>query len=141
MRTFLRSLWRGLLSDLGLLRSSRPVYQYDVEILQAVRDLAIREQRSEDEVTAELLSLALIQKDTNEVKQRTWNSLSYREQQVAALTCLNSTNRQIAARLRISPTTVASHMRSVLYKFNLHSKSELRQSLSDWDFSAWKDVR
>ncbi len=141
MRAFLRSLWRGLLSDLGLLRSSDRVYQYDAEFLDAVRDLAILEQRSEAEVTAELLSLALAQKDANEVKLRTWASLSYREQQVTALTCLNYTNRQIAARLRISPSTVASHMHSVLYKFNLHSKSELRQSLSNWDFSAWKDVR
>ncbi len=141
MSNLLRSLWRGLLSDLGLLRSSRRVYEYDAELLQAVRDLAIREQRSEDEMTAELLSFALVQKDANEGKLRTWNSLSYREQQVTALTCLNFTNRQIAARLRISPATVATHMRSVLYKFNLHGKSELRQILSDWDFSAWKDVR
>jgi DNA-binding CsgD family transcriptional regulator len=141
MKYFLSSLWRGLLSDLGLLSSSRRIYQYDAELFQAVRDLAIQEQRSEEEVTAELLSMALVQKDANEEKMRYWHSLSHREQQVATLACLNHTNRQIAARLGISPATVATHMRNVLYKFNLRSKSELRQALSHWDFSAWNDGR
>jgi DNA-binding NarL/FixJ family response regulator len=141
MRDFLRSLWQGLLSDLGLQRASLRRFPYDEEILQAVRALAMREQLSEAEVTARLLSQALAQKDENEAMQRCWGSLSDREQQVAALTCLNYTNRQIAARLGIAPTTVATHVRNVLYKFNLHSKVDLRQALSNWDFSAWRDGR
>jgi DNA-binding NarL/FixJ family response regulator len=141
MRAFLRSFWRGLLSDLGLQRASLRHFPYDEEILQAVRALAMREQLSEAEVTARLLSQALAQKGENEAMQRCWGSLSDREQQVAALTCLNYTNRQIAARLGIAPTTVATHVRNALYKFNLHSKVELRQALSNWDFSAWRDGR
>jgi DNA-binding NarL/FixJ family response regulator len=141
MRAFLRSLWQGLLSDLGLQRASLRRYPYDEEILQAVRTLAVREQLTEAEVTARLLSQALAQKDENEEMQRCWRSLSGREQQAAALTCLNYTNRQIAARLGIAPSTVATHVRNTLYKFGLHSKAELRQALSDWDFSAWRDVR
>ncbi len=140
MSNMLQSLWRGLFSNLGLLHSTDRVYQFDTELLQAVRDLAIREQRSEDEVTADLLSLALLQKDANEIRLRYWNSLSYREQQVVALTCLNYTNRQIAARLQISPMTVATHIRNVLYKLDLHSKSELRHTLSAWDFKDWVDA-
>ena len=140
MSNMLQSLWRGLFSNLGLLRSTDRTYQFDTELLQAVRDLAIREQRSEDEVTADLLSLALLQKDANEARLRYWNSLSYREQQVVALTCLNYTNRQIAARLQISPMTVATHIRNVLYKLDLHSKSELRHTLSAWDFKDWVDA-
>jgi DNA-binding CsgD family transcriptional regulator len=50
---------------------------------------------------------------------------------------LNFTNRQIAARLQITPETVKTHVRNVLHKFDLHSKAELRRSLADWDFSAW----
>jgi DNA-binding NarL/FixJ family response regulator len=130
-----------LLSDLGLLHPSGRVYLHDAELLQAVSDLATQEQRSLDEAAAELLSLALAQKDAHASRLRTWDSLSSREQQIAALTCLDCTNRQVAARLRISPATVASHVRNVLYKFNLHSKAELRQALSDWDFSAWVDTR
>ena len=141
MRTFFQSLWRGLLTDLGILRSSRRIYQYEAEFVETVRDLAVRERRSEAEVTAELLSLALEEKDASAVKMNRWRSLSNREQQVAALSCLNYTNRQIAAHLGIAPTTVASYVRNVLVKFDLHSKVELRQALSDWDFSAWEDTR
>jgi two-component system nitrate/nitrite response regulator NarP len=63
--------------------------------------------------------------------------LSPREQQVVALTCLNLTNRQIAAKLVITPETAKTHVRNILRKFNLHSKVELREALSDWDFSDW----
>jgi DNA-binding CsgD family transcriptional regulator len=56
---------------------------------------------------------------------------------VAALTRLNFTNRQIAARLMITPETAKTHVRNVLRKFDLHSKAELRRALADWDFSAW----
>jgi hypothetical protein len=31
-------------------------------------------------------------------------------------------------------------MRKVLTKFKLHSKTELRQVLSGWDFRAWRDT-
>ena len=66
-----------------------------------------------------------------------WQMLSPREQQVAVLTCQNFTNRQIAARLMITPETAKSHVRNVLRKFGLKSKAELRRALADWDFSAW----
>ena len=56
---------------------------------------------------------------------------------MGALVCLGYTNRQIAARLVISVETVKSHIRNILYKFNLHSKRELGLLLGDWDFSAW----
>jgi len=57
---------------------------------------------------------------------------------VAALTCLGYTNRQIAAKLKISPDTVKGYVRQVLVKFNLHGKNELRTLLSAWDFSDWE---
>jgi len=63
--------------------------------------------------------------------------LTPRQQQTAALACLNFTNRQIAARLGISPQTVKTHIRNLLHRFDLHSKAELRQVLADWDFSEW----
>ena len=67
------------------------------------------------------------------------HSLTPREQDVAALACLGYTNRQIAARLGISPDTVKTHVRNLLHKFELHSKDELRSLLQDWDFSAWEE--
>ena len=70
----------------------------------------------------------------------TSTSTCKREQQIAALACMNYTNRQIAAHLFISPETVKTHMRNVLRKFDLHSKAELRQTLGDWDFSSWAEL-
>ena len=90
------------------------------------------------EVAADLLSAALLKRQQAEEYLRTWRALSTREQQVTALTCLNYTNPQIASRLYLSPDTVKSHVRNVLRKFNVRSKAELRQALSEWDFSEWK---
>ncbi len=57
---------------------------------------------------------------------------------MAALLCLNYTNRQVAARLGLSPETVKTHTRNLLAKFQLRTRAELRRALADWDFSAWE---
>ena len=67
-----------------------------------------------------------------------WQTLTPREQQVAALVCLNHTSRQIAALLVISPETVKTHVGNLLRKFGLPTRQELRQALAGWDFSEWK---
>jgi DNA-binding NarL/FixJ family response regulator len=97
-----------------------------------------REHRRQDEVAVDLLSAALAQRQAAEVNLRVWRSLSSRQQQITALICLNYTNRQIAARLVVSTETVKSHVRNVLHKFNMHTKTELRQALAEWDFSEWQ---
>jgi DNA-binding NarL/FixJ family response regulator len=66
--------------------------------------------------------------------------LSPREQEVAALVCLGDTNRQIAARLRLSLETIKTHVRNILRKLNLASKDELRRAFSEWDFSLWNET-
>jgi DNA-binding NarL/FixJ family response regulator len=133
------SLWQRLLQTLGFQRTTDKLsFQVDLELLQSLQGLAENEQRSQNEVAADLLSIALAQRDAANFYLERWRDLSPREQQVAALACLGYTNRQIANRLVISTETVKSHMRNVLNKFNLHSKIELRQALSDWDFSEWR---
>jgi DNA-binding NarL/FixJ family response regulator len=67
-----------------------------------------------------------------------WLSLSPRDQDVIALTCLGYTNRQIAFRLSISVGTVKSYIQNVFHKLDLHSKTDLRLTFYGWDFSAWK---
>jgi DNA-binding CsgD family transcriptional regulator len=89
-------------------------------------------------VARDLLKTALVDRQVAENNLARWEGLTPRQQQVAALACLNFTNRQIAARLGISPQTVKAHMRNLLHRFDLHSKAELRQALSDWDFSEWQ---
>lgn len=110
------------------------------EIGHALRELAQRELRPEDEIAADLLANALARHQAAEKNLLRWRALTPREQEVSALTCLNFTNIQIADQLMISPETVKTHIRNVLAKFKLHSKNELRQNLSDWDFSAWAEA-
>jgi DNA-binding CsgD family transcriptional regulator len=131
------SLWQKLRKVLGLTDSKR-AFELDLPLGEALRYLAEREHRRQDEMAVELLSAALAQRQAAEVNLRLWRSLSPREQQITALICLNYTNRQIAAHLVISTETVKSHVRRVLHKFNLHSKMELRQALAEWDFSEWR---
>jgi DNA-binding CsgD family transcriptional regulator len=133
------SLWQRLLRTLGYKRNTNWLsFELELGLMQSLQDLAEHDRRSQDVIAAELLSFALAQRNAAEFHLERWRSLSPREQQVAALICLGYTNREIADRLVISVETVKSHVRNVLYKFNLHGKVELRQILSDWDFSAWR---
>ena len=132
------SLWQRLLRLLGYRRSSdRLSFSVDAVMIRALRDLAEVERRSETELASELLTYALAQRNVAEANLLCWRGLSEREQQVAALICLGFTNREIAVRLVISPETVKSHVSRVLFKFGLRNRSDLRQVLADWDFSAW----
>jgi DNA-binding NarL/FixJ family response regulator len=129
--------WQQLIDNLGLTPTRRGSFSLDGELVEHVRALAELEQRPADELAADLIISGLAQRDMTQENWRRWHSLSPREQQVGALVCLGYTNRQIAARLVISVETVKSHIRSILYKFDLHSKRELGLLLGDWDFSAW----
>jgi len=51
--------------------------------------------------------------------------LTWREQEVAALVARGLTNRRIAAELHISEHTAATHVRRILRKLGLRSRSEL----------------
>ncbi len=102
-----------------------------------LRQLAEAEQRSSEELAGDLLRGALHNRQSAAAQMRHWKRLSPREQQVAALICLNLTSRQVAARLHISPETVKTHTGNLLGKFSLRTRAELREALNGWDFSAW----
>jgi two-component system response regulator NreC len=125
-------IWRRLQRALD-----RQVLQLDLPLIESLQDLAEREQRTKEAVAADLLSLALRQRQAAEANLLCWGLLSPREQEVAALVCLNYTNAQIAARLNISPSTVKTHVSNVLRKFGLGRRSDLRMALAEWDFSAF----
>jgi DNA-binding CsgD family transcriptional regulator len=127
-----------LLSKLGLRRVERRKFTLDAALVQYVQALAEDEKRPPEELAADLLNSGLAQRDLSQESWQRWLTLSRREQEVAALICLNYTTRQIAGRLMISPDTVKSHSRNLLYKFDLHSRGELRMLLVDWDFRAWE---
>ena len=139
MGALFRSLWQRLFSDLGLQpQTGGRTFQLDEGLVESLQQLAERRQCSQDEIASDLLAYALAQWQADEDNLHRWNTLSPREKDIVALICLSNTNRQIAARLKISPDTVKTHVRNVLYKFGLRSKTELRQSLAGWDFSAWR---
>jgi DNA-binding CsgD family transcriptional regulator len=70
---------------------------------------------------------------------KTWLSLSAREQQVAALTCLYYTNGEMALTLCLSIETVREYVRNAVRKFGVRSKDELRELLGHWDFTEWAE--
>jgi DNA-binding NarL/FixJ family response regulator len=51
--------------------------------------------------------------------------LTHREQEVAVLVARSLTNRQIAVELGISERTVATHVRNMLKKLGLHSRTQI----------------
>jgi DNA-binding NarL/FixJ family response regulator len=67
----------------------------------ALLQLAEKEHRPPQELHADLLASALAQRQVHTDLVQRWQSLSPREQEVAALACRNYTNRQVAARLGV----------------------------------------
>lgn len=131
-------LWRRMLNIFRVRESpALPPYQVDEQIRTIIVELAQREQRPEEEIHAGLLATALAQRNISQDLWNRWQSLSPREQHVAALTCLGYTNGEIGAALGVSIPTVKTHIRNILSKFQLHAKNELRMALQDWDFREW----
>ena len=131
-------LWKHLLDRLRIPRSPRRRYFALDESLHTALELrAGQENRPAEQLQAELLAEGLAHLQTDDWLKQCWDSLSPREQEIAALTCLQFTNRQMAAYLHIAENTVRTHVTNVLVKFDLHSKAELRQALSNWNFSEW----
>ncbi len=129
----MNELWNRLL---GLLPPRRH-FALEESLRTALVRRADREQRPEQEIQAEVVAAGLVHLQTSDWLKQCWEALSPREQEVTALTCLEYTNRQMAGRMLISEETVKTHLRKILGKFGLHSKAELRQALSNWNFSDW----
>ena len=133
------SFFERLLQALGFTRASGVTFHVDADLLPSLNEVAEQEQRSAEEVATELLVQALNRRTADYGKLGVWENLTPRQQQVAALTCLGYTNDQIGAKLHISSETVKTHVRNVLHKYDVRSKSQLRRLLRDWDFRDWDD--
>jgi len=130
--------WNRLLTLLGFNRNSGSKdINLDENMHSLLADIAYLEQRPTQEIQADLLAAGLAYRHTHADLWQHWQSLSPREKDIAALTCLGYTNRQIAARLQLSPDTVKGYVHQVLVKFKRHSKAELQLLMPDWDFSQW----
>jgi len=133
------NFWLRLLYRLGFLSDSQVIrFELDEPAQEMLQLMADQQNLTPEEMAEALLRGALFDRQQAETQLVAWQMITAREQEVAALTCLGYTNRQIAARLGVSPETVKSHLRSLLRKLGLHSKEELRQALDGLDFSAWE---
>ena len=132
------SILKRFLTWIGLRPKSGPRYYEISESLQVtLKTLADHEGRPEHEIIPDILAAGLTQYRSLDELWPKWESLTPREQDIAAFTCLGFTNRQISARLSLSPETIKTHVRNVLAKFGVNSKAELRHMLAGWDFSGW----
>lgn len=133
------SIWQRMLYWIGLRNDPGPrYYQVSESLHTSLTTLASQEHRTEQELAKDVFAAGLNQYYQSFELWDLWNSLTPREQEVAALVCLGHTNRQAAARMGISPETVKYHLHNVLGKYKLKSRTQLRQLLKDWDFSAWQ---
>ena len=131
------SIRQRIFRILGYTPKQQVSFQADQAMVHSLQEMAAQKQRVSDEVAADLLSLGLAQHHINGEHLEHWRLLSPREQQIAALVCLNYNNRQIGTYLSISPLTVKTHVRNILHKFELRNKKQLRRALDGWDFHNW----
>ena len=135
------SIWERFLYLIGKHPTPDP-RSYHFEISESLKvslsTIATDEGRPEHELIPDILAAGLIQYTSNERLWTKWETLSSREKDVAAFVCLGYTNREIGARLNISPDTVKSRLQNVLRKFNAHKRTELMVMLAHWDFGAWQ---
>lgn len=133
------SFLKKLLRSLGLTdQPSERQYELDAALRAWLEEVAYQERRPVEEVAVDLIQEAMGQRQIATANLQRWRELSPRQQDITALTCLGYTNQQIAIRLHLSPETIKTHLRNILQKFGVKTKFELRQLLSDLDFSAWE---
>lgn len=133
------SFLKKLLRSLGLTdQPSERQYELDAALRAWLEEVAYQEHRPVEEVAVDLIQEAMGQRQIATANLQRWRELSPRQQDITALTCLGYTNQQIAIRLHLSPETIKTHLRNILQKFGVKTKFELRQLLSDLDFSAWE---
>ena len=114
------------------------IYSLNADLVDSIRSLAKLEQRHPQAVANELLLKGLNSQQNDENLTQLWASLTPREQDIAALICLDYTNPQIANHLHLSKETIKTHIRRVMLKFRVKDRKELRFILSEWDFSSWE---
>lgn len=133
-------LFQRLLRVARDLFTRKQAYRFNINVdtLRSLESIAEREQRTPEELANHILNEVLRTHQAHLDTWQRWHTLTPREQDVAALICLNYTTRQIASRLRISPETVKTHVVHILSKFEVSDRSTLRVLLSSWDFSSWE---
>jgi DNA-binding NarL/FixJ family response regulator len=93
-----------------------------LEIVDAIKRVA----HGEATVSPSMASRLLMQfrESGKDSSKKLFNDLSVREKEVLRLTAQGSSNKEIAANLFISDTTVKAHMRNILEKLRVKNRAE-----------------
>lgn len=111
-------------------------YAMDAHFATTLTEIAHDQKRDRKELYDSVLRAGIEEILRRDRYTAAWETLSPREQEVAALICLGYSSYQIADILTISYDTVRSHSKHIYVKFNLKRK-ELRHALRDWHFAEW----
>jgi DNA-binding CsgD family transcriptional regulator len=116
----------------------RRKFTFSQPLSRSLQMLSQSEARPVEVLAEELLAYAVEQKQAAQRYWRCWNSLSRRQKEVVVLISRGYSNYEIARSLVISVETAKTHVRNILYKFNLHRREQLRTALASWDFRDWE---
>jgi DNA-binding CsgD family transcriptional regulator len=115
------------------------VYLRDELVVVKVKEIAVDQRREEQEVYDDIIKAGMKVLSDKDQYANIWDSLSHREQQVTALTCLGYRSYEMADMLGISYDTVRTHSKHIYGKFGLNRK-ELRLALQGWNFQEWLET-
>ena len=133
--TMFRSLRQGIRAlDHG--DTHRLTLMIDEEVVERLRVRAQLAGLSMEALGAEILREAVLQIEQQQNLEK-WETLTLREQEVAALACLNLSYQEISQRLHIETGTVHTHLKSVYHKMEANGKQHLAARLREWDFSGY----
>jgi ATP/maltotriose-dependent transcriptional regulator MalT len=122
---------------LGLKKKTRRAYLLDQELNLALREVAQKQGRPEEEVLQDFARKGQEQFSREGDLEARWDSLTGREKEVLALACMGQRNHEIAQTLGIAVETVKSHLQNIFYKFGMRSRRELRLAMQNWEFEKW----
>lgn len=120
-------------------RTSRN-FRLEVDTLQSIKYLAVKEKLSPEEVADLIIVNALRDIEAQEDNYNRWQTLTRREKEVAALICRGYNTQEIAARLSIAKPTVKTHVTHILSKYDVPDRQTLRLLLKGWDFNGWDQM-
>ena len=119
----------------------QPRLQVEVgpELFAHLRRAARLRRSSPQALARDLLVRGLAQETLRVHTEAVLNALTPRETEVLWRAARGHTNRQIAAALVVSPETVKTHVRNILLKLGLRSKTDLRLLMLDLGLRWWQN--
>jgi DNA-binding CsgD family transcriptional regulator len=131
----IKSVLQRILASLRRNTNQSHGFPLNSDLQEALRLMALREGRSEEDLTMDLITSGYAQQQISWELMRCWRSLTPRERQVVALICRDYSNQQIADHMVVSIETVRSHVHHSLRKFGVQNRRELSLLLAGWKFS------